>query len=276
MMKIVVITGISSGIGHAIAEHLCKKGHKVYGVSRSKVHEKNMFSIQADVTDFEQLKQAYQEIHDQEGKIDVVINSAGMGISGSIEDTSTEDASYLFNVNFIGTFHSVKAAIPLMRASGGGKIINISSVAGRIGIPFQAFYSSSKAAINNLTEALDNEVSPFGIQVCSVMPGDIKTGFTKHRKKNTDNHPSYGKRIEKSVSVMEQDEQDGMEPEYAARVICKLIQRKRIPLYKVIGFKYKMIVLLAKLLPNAWVNKLVGNIYGFKRQSSKRPRKHAE
>ncbi len=272
-MKVIIITGISSGIGFSIAEHLCKKGHKVYGVSRSKVHEKNVFSIQADVTNFEQLKQAYQEIHDQEGRIDVVINSAGMGISGSIEDTSTEDASYLYNVNFIGTFHSIKAAIPLMRAAGGGKIINISSVAGRIAIPFQAFYSSSKAAINNLTEALDNEVSPFGIQACAVMPGDIKTGFTKHRKKNPVNHPSYDKRVDKSVAVMEQDEQDGMEPEYAARVICKLIKRKKIPLYKVIGFKYKLIVILAKWLPSTWVNKVVGSIYGFKRQSSKNTKK---
>lgn len=264
-MKVIVVTGASSGIGLSIAQFLSQKGHKVYGISRSKIHEKNIKGIQADVTNIDQLIEAYQEIFDIEGRIDILINNAGMGISGSIEDTSAEDATYLMNVNFMGVFNSTKVILPFMRESGGGKIFNMSSVAAKLSIPFQAFYSSSKAAINAFSEALANEVSPFGIQVCAIMPGDIKTGFTKNRKKNVIDSPVYGERVDKSVSVMEKDEQNGMDPEIAAKVINKLISKRRIPLYKTIGFKYKLIVFLAKLLPAKLVNKLVGSIYGFKK-----------
>lgn len=264
-MKVIIVTGASSGIGLQVANYLAAKGFRVYGISRSKIHEKNVKGIQADVTDFEQLNTCYQEIYDIEGRVDVVINNAGFGISGSIEDTSIKDANELMNVNFMGVFHSTKAALPLLRQSGGGKIINMSSVASRLAIPFQAFYSSSKAAINAFSEALQNEVSPFHIQVCSVMPGDIKTGFTKNRKKNEIDGPSYKNRIDKSVGVMENDERNGMDPEVAAKTIFRLIKNKHMPLYKTIGFKYKIFILLHKILPAKLANFIVGAIYGFKR-----------
>lgn len=264
-MKVIVVTGASSGIGLSIAQFLCQKGHSIYGVSRSKIHEKNIKSIQADVTDFDQLKAAYQEIFELEGHIDVLINNAGMGISGTIEDTSSEDAAYLFNVNFMGVFNSTKAVLPFMRESGGGKILNISSVASKLSIPFQAFYSSSKAAINSFSEALANEVAPFKIQVCNVMPGDIRTGFTKNRKKNAVDSPEYKNRVDQSVTVMEKDEINGMDPISAAKVVNRLVRIRRIPLYKTIGFKYKVIVLLAKLLPAKLANHIVGSIYAFKK-----------
>lgn len=264
-MKVIIVTGASSGIGLQVASYLSTKGHHVYGISRSKIHEKNVKGIQADVTDYEQLKQSYQEIFDIEGRIDVVINNAGFGISGSIEETSLKDAHEIMNVNFMGIFHSTKAALPLLRSSGGGKIINMSSVASRLAIPFQAFYSSSKAAINAFSEALHNEVSPMNIQVCNVMPGDIKTGFTKNRRKNSSESSIYEKRVEKSVGVMEDDERNGMDPEVAAKVIYRLIERKHMPLYQTIGFKYKVFVILHKLLPAGFANRVVGAIYGFKR-----------
>jgi len=264
-MKVIVITGASSGIGLSISQFLSQKGHTVYGVSRTKVHEKNIKSIQADVTDFEQLKSAYQEIFDLEGHIDVLINNAGMGISGAIEDTSSEDANYLFNVNFMGVFNSTKAVLPFMRESGGGEIINVSSVAARLSIPFQAFYSSSKAAINSFSEALANEVAPFNIQVCAMMPGDIKTGFTKNRKKNETDSPEYQGRVDLSVNVMENDERNGMDPESAAKVVARLVRIRKMPLYKTIGLKYKLIVLLAKILPARLANTIVGSIYAFKK-----------
>ncbi|MDY0295367.1 MAG: SDR family oxidoreductase [Acholeplasmataceae bacterium] len=264
-MKVIIVTGASSGIGLQVANYLGAKGHHVYGISRSKIHEKNVKGIQADVTNFEQLNTCYKDIYDIEGRIDVLINNAGFGISGSIEDTSIEDANELMNVNFMGVFHSTKAALPLMRQTGGGKIINMSSVASRLAIPFQAFYSSSKAAINAFSEALHNEVSPYKIQVCSVMPGDIKTGFTKNRKKNEIDSPIYQKRIDKSVGVMEHDERNGMDPEVAAKTITRLIKRRHMPLYKTIGFKYKIFVILHKFLPAKLANFVVGAIYGFKR-----------
>lgn len=267
-MKVIVITGASSGIGLTVAQHLAALGHHVYGISRSKIHEKNIKSIQADVTNLDQIIEAYQQIFDVEGKIDVLINNAGMGISGSIEDTETQDVVDLFNVNFMGVFHSTKVIIPFMRENNGGKIINMSSVASLLPIPFQAFYSSSKAAINVFSAALQNEVEPFNIQVCALLPGDIKTSFTKNRRKNEIVNPHYQKRVDKSVSVMEKDEQNGMDPEVAARVIEKLIQKKRMPLFHTIGFKYKIIVYLEKILPMALTNRLIGSIYGFKKRKA--------
>ncbi|MDY0074753.1 MAG: SDR family oxidoreductase [Acholeplasmataceae bacterium] len=264
-MKVIIVTGASSGIGLSVANRLGAEGHRVYGISRTKVHEKYIKGIQADVTDFEQLNQCYQDIFDIEGKVDVLINNAGFGISGSIEDTSLSDAEELMKVNFMGVFFSTKAALPLLRKSGGGKIINMSSVASRLAIPFQAFYSSSKAAINAFGEALHNEVSPFGISVCNVMPGDIKTGFTKNRRKNETEGQHYQKRVEKSIGVMEEDERNGMDSEFAAQVISKLVRRRHMPLYKTIGFKYKLFVFLHKILPATFTNRLVGMIYGFKK-----------
>lgn len=263
---VIIVTGASSGIGLSISQHLSQKGHKVYGISRSKIHEKNVKGIQADVTNFDELKEAYQEIFDIEGRIDVLINNAGMGISGAIEDTTSTDAGYLYNVNLMGVFHSTKAVLPFMRQSGGGKILNMSSVAALLPIPFQAFYSSSKAAINAFSEALAIEVAPFKIKVCTIMPGDIKTGFTKNRKKNEVDSECYKKRVDKSVAVMENDERNGMDPEQAAKVVTKLVQRRRMPLYVTIGFKYKVFVLLHKLLPARFANWAVGLIYGFKKE----------
>jgi short-subunit dehydrogenase len=263
---VIIVTGASSGIGLSIAQYLGQKGHKVYGISRSKVHEKNVKSIQADVTKFEELKEAYQEIYDIEGRIDVLINNAGMGISGSVEDTSHTDANYLMDVNYMGVFLSTKAVLPLMRRSGGGKIFNMSSVASKLAIPFQSFYSSSKAAINTFSEALANEVSPFNIKICILMPGDIRTGFTKNRKKNEVDSECYKNRVDRSVAVMEEDERNGMDPDLPAKVIYKLLNRKNIPLYKTIGFKYKIFVVLHKLLPAKFANWVVGAIYGFKKE----------
>lgn len=269
MVKVIIVTGASSGIGLSVSKYLADKGHHVYGISRSKTHEKNIKSIQADVTNLDQMIDAYQDIFDIEGRIDVVINNAGIGISGSIEDTLSEDVLDLLNVNFMGVFHSTKVVLPFMREGHHGKIINISSVASVLSIPFQSFYSSSKAAINAFSNALSNEVQPFGIDVCVIMPGDIKTGFTKNRRKNEIINPHYEKRIDKSIAVMEKDEQNGMDPEVLAKVIEKLIKKKKMPLYKTIGFKYKIFVFLEKILPRGFTNLVVGKIYGFKKGTKK-------
>lgn len=264
--KVIVITGASSGIGLELATYLSQRNYVVYGISRSKIHDKFVKSIQADVTDYEQLKKVYKDIFEIEGHIDCLINNAGMGISGSIEHTSIKDAQYMMDVNFMGVFYSTKAMIPYLRLSEKSKIMNISSVAARLAIPFQGFYSSSKAAINAFSESLRIELSPFGIQVCSIMPGDIKTGFSKNRRKNEHEGEDYKKRVDKSILLMEKDEHNGMDVGYAARVIYKLIKRRRLPLYKTVGFKYKVFVFLHKILPSRLVNNLVGTVYGFKKE----------
>lgn len=262
-MKVVVITGGSSGIGLHTARLFSKNGYKVYSISRRMFIEEGVTHIIGDVTDYDSISRAFKEIYEKEGQINILINNAGMGISGSIEDTEIKDAEYIFKVNFFGVFNSSKAIIPYMRKNNGGKIINISSAAAVFAIPFQAFYSSTKAAINLFSAALKTEVAPFNIQVCTFLPGDIKTDFTKNREKNKMDSPFYGDRIVKSLEVMEKDEQGGMSAEYAARVIYKTTKKKRLPLYKTIGLKYKVFLFFNKLLPAGLVNKVVASMYGF-------------
>jgi short-subunit dehydrogenase len=153
------------------------------------------------------------------------------------------------------------AVLPVMRQARHGRIVNLSSVAAPIPIPFQAYYSASKAAINAYTLALANEVRPFGVEVCCVQPGDIRTGFTAAREKTSEGDDVYGGRISRSVGKMEHDEQTGMAPEAAARFICRVATKKGVKPVNTIGFAYQSACVLAKLLSARLLNSLVGKIY---------------
>ena len=166
MEKICVITGGTSGIGKCTAEAMVKKGYTVYELSRREAGNPGMYHIPTDVTDPEACQRAIDAVYSQAGRIDVMINNAGFGISGAIEFTPIEQAKRQLDVNFFGMVNMNHAVIPVMRKQGFGRIVNLSSVAGAIAIPFQAFYSASKAAINSYTMALANEVKPFGVEAC--------------------------------------------------------------------------------------------------------------
>ena len=171
--KIAVITGAGSGIGLATARMLQEKGYTVYNLSRHPAeNEKNKF-IFADVSDSLTIKAAIDKVIAESGRIDLLVTSAGMGVSGAIEFIEEEEMKRQFEVNLFGTINTVKAVLPQMRKQKRGRIICISSVAAVYSIPFQAYYSASKAAINSFVDALTNEVKSFGIEVTSVMPGDI-------------------------------------------------------------------------------------------------------
>jgi len=266
MKQVVIITGVSSGIGYDLATFLTEKEYIVYGISRSTVNIPSVTHLPGDVTDEEKMQAVIKEIFEKEGKIDILVNNAGMGISGSIEGTNTKDVKNIFNVNFIETFITIKAILPYLRQQNYGKIINVGSVASEFAIPFQAFYSSSKAALKTFGEALHNEVSPYNIKVCTILPGDIKTNFTKNREKNIDEIDAYKTRVLKSIAVMEKDEQKGMTVRYASKQIYKVIKKKRIPLQKTIGNEYKLLLFIKRLLPIKLVNNLIGKIYGFKKE----------
>lgn len=260
---VVVITGGSSGIGLETARLYRDKGHTVYSISRRSFIEEGIHHVIGDVSSFESIQNAINLIFEKEGRIDILINNAGMGISGAIEDTFVEDAEYNFKVNFFGTFNTTKAVLPIMRNQGGGKIANISSAAAIFPLPFQAFYSATKAAVNSFSEALNIEVAPFNIQVCTFLPGDIKTDFTANRRKNKIESEHYGDRIAKSISVMEKDEQGGMSADKAAKVIYNTIKKRKLPLRKVIGFQYKVFAVLSKLLPARVTHFALRKMYGF-------------
>lgn len=261
MKKIAIVTGGSSGIGRYAAEALRDAGCTVYEFSRRDIPNESIIHIKADVTDEAALSEAVRAVYEKEGRIDILVNSAGFGISGAVEFTELEAAKAQFDVNFFGTVNAVKAVLPLMREKKSGRIVNISSVAAVAHIPFQTFYSASKAAIESYTCALANEVKPFGISVTAIQPGDIRTEFTAARKKSDAGDEVYSGRISKSVAGMEKDEQKGMSPEFAGRYIAKIALKRNVkPLYA-IGATYKLLSVLCKVFPCSARNAVVGMLY---------------
>lgn len=259
--KVVIITGANSGIGRCTAKALSDAGCIVYDFSRRDITADNIKHIRVDVTDENNVISAVKEVYEAEGRIDIVINCAGFGISGAVEFTALEDAKSQFDVNFFGTVNMNKAVIPFMRKAGEGRIVNISSVAAVAHIPFQTFYSASKAAIESYTSALANEVSPFGITVTAIQPGDICTEFTQARKKTFDGDDVYGGRISKSVAGMERDEQKGMKAETAGEYITKISLKKTVKPAYAIGLNYKLVCVLCKIFPGNIRNRIIGMLY---------------
>ena len=225
MSKVAVVTGGTSGIGKQTALALKAAGYTVYELSRRAQGVEGLHHLVADITREELVDAAIGEVLRQEGHIDVVVNNAGFGISGAIEFTKTEDAKRLFDADFFGMVNVNRAVIPHMRQAGAGRIVNLSSVAAAAPIPFQAYYSAAKAAVNSYTMALANELRPYGVTVCAVQPGDIHTGFTAAREKTIDGDDVYGGRISRSVARMEHDEQTGMDPAKAGAFIAKVAMK---------------------------------------------------
>lgn len=258
--RIVIITGASSGIGLAACRLFLEKGDKVYGVSRRPCPEEGVISLAADITDEAQVRAFIDEVISKEGRIDVLVCNAGFGISGAVEFTELSEAKRQFDVNFFGTAACIKAALEPMRKRRAGAIIVTSSVAGALSIPFQAYYSATKAALNSLVLATANEVRPFGISVCAVLPGDIKTGFTEARAKEAAGESEY-KALKKSVQTMEHDEQNGMPPSAIAKRMYALSKQKHPKPFSSVGIQYKACCLLGKILPTRLSNWIVGKMY---------------
>ncbi len=261
-MKVAIITGGSSGIGLACCQKFLDNGFKVYECSRrEKTNENKIIHLQADVTNEDSIRAAFSRVFEEEGRIDVLVNNAGFGIAGSIEYTDLNDAKRQFDVNFFGTVVCIQQVLPFMRKQGFGNIVNISSMAAPLAIPFQAFYSASKAAINSLTLSLANEVRPFGITVRAVMPGDVKTGFTDAREKTATQNTPYDTVLQKSLSVMEKDERNGMPPQAIADAVFKAATEKTMKPLSTKGIQYHLFAGLSKVLPTSLVNRIVGMIY---------------
>ena len=181
--SVVLITGASSGIGKACADHLAQLGFTVYGASRTieNLGEVRWTPLVMDVDQDGAVTHGVELVRAQAGQLDIVVNCAGFGIAGSVEDTTLEEAKAQFDTNFFGTVRLCQAALPGMRQQGAGLIVNMSSLAGLLGLPFESFYSASKFALEGLTEALRLEVAPFGVRVVLIEPGNFRTGFTAKR-----------------------------------------------------------------------------------------------
>ncbi len=259
--KIALVTGGSSGIGRCTAISLKNMGCKVYEISRRDIPCDGIIHLKADVTDEKAVKSAVESIINADGKIDILINCAGFGISGAVEFTEESEARRQFDVNFFGTVNVTKTVLPFMREKKSGRIVNISSVAAVAHIPFQTYYSASKAAIESYTCCLVNEVRPFGITVTAVQPGDIATEFTAAREKSFAGDDIYGGRIGRSVAGMEKDEEKGMSPEKAGEYIVKIALKKKVKPAYAIGITYKFLAVLCKVFPSSVRNYIVGMLY---------------
>lgn len=262
MSRVAIVTGAGSGIGLSASKALARYGWTVYDFSRTDRAAPNVKHIGCDISDEAQVRAAVSRVIEEQGRIDLLLNNAGFGISSAVEFTRAEEAEKLIRVNLLGADNVTRAVLGTMRAQRGGRILFTSSIAGILPIPFQAWYSVTKAAINAYALALRNEVAPFGVSVCAVMPGDIHTGFTAAREKSAAGDDVYGGRIEKAVSAMEKDERNGMSPDAAGAYLAKIAGKKRVkPLYA-IGAQYKLFAVLAKLLPARLSNWIVGRLYG--------------
>ena len=257
MKKTIIITGTSSGIGFALAEYFGKKGHHVYGLSRKNTESPYFTTIPTDITDETQIRRTVSEILNKESRIDILINNAGMGMVGAVEDSTKDEITKLFHLNLIGSVQMMRAVLPKMREQKSGKIINISSIGSEMGLPFRGFYSASKSALDKVTEAIRYEVYQWNIEVCSLHLGDIKTNIAENRVKTQTSKP-YRKIFEKVYSVMNAHVDDGTEPEEVAVYIEKLLEKKKWKAHFYFGkFGQKIGVPLKWILPQNFYENLM-------------------
>lgn len=265
--KIILVTGASSGIGSATVKRLLKEGYTVVGVSRngkSEEFKNDCHFVNLDVTDYDKIPEKVSGIVDRFGKIDVLINCAGAGISGPIEEISENEMNWQMDVNFFGSVRMIKAVLPNMRKNKNGLIINVSSIGGLIGLPFEGMYSASKFAIEGISEALEKELNPFNISVVVIQPGDVATPFTANRvfnKKNGNGSP-YSENFKKAINQIEKDENGGISPEEVAKKITKIIRMKN-PSHKYIvaAWDQKLAVMLKKILPPSIFSSIIRKHY---------------
>ena len=278
--NVVLLTGASSGIGKLTAEHLAELGCRVYGTSRKGEHGTIVFPnystnnstqptqkgfvkmVQLDVCDDMSVKDAIDYVMQEEGRIDVLINNAGFGISGAIEETSEKEAFSQFNTNFFGMHRMCRRVLPIMRRQKKGLIINIGSVAGTFAIPYQSMYSASKSAMKSFTEALRMEVQDFGIKAVIIEPGDTQTGFTDNRYYSQESENTSYPKGKASIEKMIKDERNGERPVGVAQTIGKLLNAKNPPSRITIGLVYKVFTQLKRVLPGRLVEFILGKMYG--------------
>lgn len=264
MQKIVLITGASSGIGKAIATYLHEKKYKVYGTSRNPQNLSVPFSTVAlDVTSVDTIQKAIEEVVSKEGRIDVLINNAGKGITGPIEDTPTDEMRANFETNFFGAIEVMKAVLPTMRNQGSGLIINTTSIAGYMGLPFRGIYSASKGALELVTEALSMEVKQFGVKVVNAAPGDFATNIAAGRYHTPIFEESaYQEKYAENLALMDEHVDSGKDPILMAKVIEKIIETKKPKIhYKIGAFMEKFSIVLKRVLPDKVYEKLLMNHY---------------
>lgn len=265
MSKVVLITGGSSGIGKSVGEFLLEKGYVVYGTSRSpeKYKQSKFPIIELDVTKNETITTCINTLVEKEGKVDVLINNAGAGITGPIEEIPESEIKRNFETNFFGPINVIKAVLPQMRIQNSGLIINVTSIAGYMGLPYRGIYSASKGALEIITEAFRMEIKDFNIHMTNVAPGDFATNIAAGRyhapiKDDSPYKVPYGN----TLKLMDEHVDSGKDPLIMAKSIYKIINTSRPKVhYKVGEFMQKFSIVLKRILPDSVYEKLLMNHY---------------
>lgn len=253
----VLITGASSGFGEATAKLLAARGMRVFGTSRrapasGKQVADNFVIVQLDVRDPESVGRCVATVMEAGGRIDVLVNNAGYALAGAVEETSIEEAQAQFDTNFFGAMRMIQAVLPIMRAQGQGRIINITSLAGMIGVPFHTFYSASKFALEGLSEGLRHEAIGFGVHVTAIKPGDFKTEGTSSRVQAAQRLAAYANDRDRAVQIMAKAEQAGPDPERLAKLVARIINKRKPKARYRIGMDSAWVPRLRAILPEAF------------------------
>ncbi|MGM0635850.1 MAG: SDR family oxidoreductase [Bacteroidota bacterium] len=266
MNKVVLITGASSGIGKTTAEYLAKKGFCVYGTSRNPKHKtlNGVKMLKLDVSDASSVKAAIDTVFSEQNQLDVLVNNAGVGITGPLEETPEAEAKKAFDINFFGAIRMINAVLPQMRKQQSGLIINITSIAGYMGLPYRGFYSASKAALETVTETYRMELKEFNIQMTNIAPGDFATNIAAGRYHSPVlSGSAYAKNYQKSLETMDEHVDDGMPPIFMAKKIDQIINANQPKIhYKVGSLLQKFSIVLKRILPDKTYEKILQRHYG--------------
>ncbi|MRR19372.1 SDR family oxidoreductase [bacterium] len=271
MRKVILITGISSGFGKQTSRLLAERGHIVYGTLRKRCEAgKDVNVLIMDLSDLVSIKRAVNEVVEKEGRIDVLINNAGMHTGGAVETTPSENIRLQMETSFMGMVNLTREVLPVMRRHGGGTIINISSIGGLMGLPFQGFYSAAKFAVEGFSEALRMEVSGFNIKVVVINPGDFHTSNSANRRNflaPTGPDDPYYRQFGESMAVIERDEANGWDPVVLAKKLAVIVGvRNPRHRYIIASFDQKLAVVLKKILPGKMFSAILAGHYGIRRR----------
>lgn len=262
-----LVTGASSGIGRDIACTLAQQGAIVYGAARRRpapyaAGTGKFYPLEMDVTKDDSVSAGVAEILSAQDRIDGLINCAGSGIAGALEDCTGDETLRQLDVNTVGPLRTARAVLPGMRAKKSGVIINIGSIGGDYALPFQGLYSMSKAALRKGTECLRLELRQYGVQAAVIEPGDLKTGFTAARTLSAATTGSdYEAACRRAVDQMAKDEQAGKDPSCVTAMVLKLLRRKRLPACKAVGGIYRVFPFLNRILPYRAVEAILSAMY---------------